>query len=291
MKLKQGAGMRRTRATHHRIAALLGAALLSTLCAAQVWAVAVTPSAIYVDQRTRSATLTVYNPGTTPAEVEISFAFGYPWSDENGEVRVRIVHPDSVSAGDPSAAGWLRAFPRRLILEPGQRQTVRLMVQPPADLPVGEYWARVLVRARGGQPPIEQRSGDVTMMLNLETVVVTALTYRNGDVSTGISVGGARAELLPEGLRVSMDLHRGGSAAYLGRITLQVVSPEGRVVAEGSDNLAVYHAMHRRFSFPPDLEIPAGSTVRYAISATRPDLSTNAVLPAPPVSGSLPIRR
>ena len=33
----------------------------------------------------------------------------------------------------------------------------------------GEYWGRVLVKSRGGEPPVEQTQGNVRMQLALET--------------------------------------------------------------------------------------------------------------------------
>jgi hypothetical protein len=147
--------------------------------------------------------------------VEVSFAFGYPVSDSAGTINVEL--RDSAAAGEPSIVPWLRAFPRRLVLQPGQRQVLRVLVQPPADLAEGEYWGRVLVRARGGQPPIEQTNGDVRVQLNVETVIATALMFRKGAVETGITVSDARAEATPEGVQLTVDVARQGTAAYLGR--------------------------------------------------------------------------
>jgi hypothetical protein len=39
-------------------------------------AVTVSPNALFIDSRTRSGVLTLYNPGTTAEEIEITFSFG-----------------------------------------------------------------------------------------------------------------------------------------------------------------------------------------------------------------------
>ena len=127
-------------------------------------AVTVSPNALFIDSRTRSGVLTLYNPGTTAEEIEITFAFGYPRSDLAGAISVALA--DSAPAGEPSVLGFVRAFPRRLRLEPGQRQTVRILMQPPAGLPEGEYWGRVLIRSRGGRPPVEQQQGGIHMQID-----------------------------------------------------------------------------------------------------------------------------
>ncbi len=100
--------------------------------AAAAQGVLVAPHAVYLDHRTRSGSLTLYNPGAEPVEIAVSFFFGYPVTDSLGHFS--IATPDSVQAGMPSAADWIEAFPRRLTLAPLQRQTVRLLARPPQGL-------------------------------------------------------------------------------------------------------------------------------------------------------------
>lgn len=257
--------------------------LLSTLRAA---AVSVSPVALYIDDRTRTGALTLYNPGTRPEEIRLEFGFGYPVSDEEGNITVPVVA--EAPEGEPSALPWLRAFPSRLILEPGQRQVVRVMVQPPAELPDGEYWARVLVRSRGGQPPIEEQRGGVAVQIDVETVVVVALSYRNGEVSTGIEVAEAAATLSGDTVSATIDLHRTGNAAFLGRMRAEVLDEQGRTLAAHEEVLAVYRDMLRRFS----VGVPQGSVahrVRFTIDTQRDDLPPGGALPAEPVVVEVPV--
>ena len=152
--------------------ALLASALAVTLLGGgpvDAAAVSVYPTAVFIDSRTRTATLTLTNDGLRAEEIDISFAFGIPMADPFGVVRVMFL--DSVPAGMPSLVPYIRAFPQRMRLEPGQTQIVRLLVQPPAGLPAGEYWGRVMVASVGGQAPVEQRQGDITMQINIRTVI------------------------------------------------------------------------------------------------------------------------
>src|ERR1700750_2742488 len=99
-------------------------------------AVTISPTAIYLSSRDRTASFELYNGEDTPAEVELSLAFGYPVSDSLGRVGARLV--DSASANEPSAASWIRLFPRRVVLQPRQRQLVRVGAYPPTGISVGE---------------------------------------------------------------------------------------------------------------------------------------------------------
>ncbi|HYW05458.1 MAG TPA: hypothetical protein VE913_00805 [Longimicrobium sp.] len=269
-------------------AALL-AATLALGAPSPAAAVTVSPTALFIDSRSPSATLTLYNSGTLPEELEISFAFGYPVSDSTGRVAVELL--DNAATGEPSLVPYLRAFPRRLTLQPGQRQTLRVLVQPPASLAAGEYWGRVLVRARGGQPPIEQTQGNVRMELSVETVIATAVLFRKGAVETGIRVRGARAERIGDAVRATFDVERGGSAVYLGRVTAQLVGPDGRVVDETGDAVALYRSLRLRFAFRVPAGAPrAGYTVRYAFDNERPDLPLPGPVTAAPVTGTLAVQ-
>jgi hypothetical protein len=267
------------------------AALLAALCAGLVTtahAVTVSPTALFLDSRNPGGTLTLYNGGTLPEEVEISFSFGYPVTDANGNVTVQF--RDTAAAGEPSLVPWLRAFPRRLQLAPGQQQTIRVMASPPAELAGGEYWGRVMVRARGGQPPIEQTTGNVRVALDVETEVATAVLFRKGEVTTGATVRSATARPLAGRVDVLLDLERTGNAAFLGRVQARVVGPDGRVLGQVEDAVALYRQLRWRLSIPaPAAGFPAGSTVQYTVDTERPDLPRGA-LAAAPVTGSVPLR-
>jgi fimbrial chaperone protein len=270
---------------------LVLAALLA-LSPAAARAVTVSPNALFIDSRTRTGVLTLYNPGTLPEEIEISFAFGYPRSDLAGAISVALA--DSAPAGEPSVLGFVRAFPRRLRLEPGQRQTVRILMQPPAGLAEGEYWGRVLIRSRGGRPPVEQQQGGIRMQIDLETVIVGAVNYRNGSMHTGVAMDSARATVAPQGdsVRVVADLSRQGNAAYLGHLRLELVAANGRVIATVDDDLAVYRSLRKveSMAVPPGASL-AGATIRYRLSTDRPDIDPESRLSAEPVTGTVPLSR
>lgn len=283
---------RPSRAAWSRTCRVVLAGLAVTLAgAAKAHAVTVAPSALYIGHQTRTATLTLHNPGTLAEEIEISFAFGYPTSDGQGNVSVNTVPADSAPAGEPSAAGWIRAFPRRLRLEPGQRQVVRVMVQPPANLPDGEYWARVLVSSTGGRPPVEQvLDSGIRVQIDTRMVVVTALSYRKGPVQTGVAVKRAAAESTSEGVALTLDFARQGNAAFLGRVRAELVAPNGQVLAQAEDDMAVYRELRRVLRLaPPGGTAPRGATIRYVIDTERQDIPPGGALPAPTVRGTVPV--
>lgn len=273
-----------------RTAAAAIAALLSAPAVAR--AVTVTPTAVYINAKTRTGSVTLFNTGTRAEDIEISFAFGYPQVDEHGVVIVPI--SDTAPDSEPSAAGWLRAFPRRIRLLPGQHQVVRIIAEPPAGLAQGEFWARMLVKSSGAQPPVEQQQdSQVRTRINIQTVLATAVSYRNGDVNTDLDVTEKGATPGDSAVAVSLDLRRKGNAAFIGHFHAELLDPSGAKVSESDEDIAIYRQMPRRFliKVPADHRPAdwAGYTIRYTINTERPDLPPGSALPAPEKHGQLPV--
>ena len=269
--------------------ALLFCALLAAFGAGEAAAVSVSPNAVYIDHRTRTGTLTLFNPGSLPEEITLSFAFGYPRSDAEGRIAVQL---DSVApAGEPSLLPWVRAFPRRLRLEPGQRQVVRILVSPPAGLPDGEYWGRIRVHSTGGQPPIEQTlDNNVRTSVSVAMEIVAPVNFRNGSVSTGVRVTGRAVRATPEAAELTLDLEREGNAAFVGQVRAQLLAPDGRVVAETTDGVAVYRGLRKVVRIPlPAPRSLAGHRVVFTLDTDRTDLPPESILPAAAVTETLPI--
>jgi P pilus assembly chaperone PapD len=259
---------------------------LLALSASAAHAVTVSPTAVYITSRNPSALLTLINTSSRAEEIELSIGFGYPVSDSTGVLRVDIV--DTAAFGEPSLTSFLRVFPRRLVLEPGQRQVVRVMVSMPAGTADGEYWGRVLVKARGGEPPIEQSQGNVRMQLSLETTFATAVFFRKGEVKTGVEVSSATAHRMGDSVQFTLDLKRAGNSAFLGRIRAELVDAKGSTVTEIEDVVAVYRSLRRRFVLRTGKPLPAGVyTVRYLVDTERPDLPPQGPTKAAAVRGTV----
>jgi len=271
-------------------AILLGLALLSLPGRLPAQGVLVAPHDVIIDHRTRSGSIILYNPGNQPAEVSIGVFFGYPVSDSSGFFMLRTVEqPDSTL---PSAAGWVQAFPRRMILGPRERQTVRLLGRPPANLRDGEYWARLAITARGGTLPVTGApdSGSVQVGLSLEVRTLIPIQYRKGELTTGVETSDWRATRVGDSLEVRGKLVRTGTAAYLGVVRGALADSTGRTVASFSSPTAVYLNMEPRYTVPV-AGLPAGRYVlRVELATDRDDLAPELVLRAPPVRDSLEVR-
>jgi len=279
--------MRRSRAMSAlRIATLI--VLMAVLAPAIIWAIYVNPTAVFMDPRAQDASITIGNSGDAAEEATIELKFGFPDADSAGTPFIRFVEdPGSEFA---SAAGWIRPYPQRVRLAPGTQQVVRLLARPPADLPDGEYWTRMIISGRGASVPVRSADSTVTVGVGLEIRLVTSVTYRKGRLTTGVALRSLTAELEGDSISVWTNLAREGNAAYLGTADIELATARGTVIQRWSVPLAVYYPMRRRFAYPTAHLEPGDYKVRFTLRAERPDLPANKVLPAATVKDSVSVR-
>jgi hypothetical protein len=263
----------------------LAALGVTVTASAAAQGVMIAPHAVFIDHRQRSGAVTLLNPGTEPVEVSVDVFYGYTAIDSLGGLGlVTIEHPDSTQ---PSAAAWVRAFPRRLTIGPRERQTVRLLAAPPPDLPDGEYWARLAFTAKAGEVPVGGvvDTARIRIGLDLQVRSIIGLWYRKGSVRTGVTATDLRAERLGDSVRVAAVLTRMGNASYLGTAHLELWDARGRVVSELRAPVTVFEQDSPRWLLPVSGNGPF--QVRLELLTQRDDFDDQRlVLHAAPVRDS-----
>jgi P pilus assembly chaperone PapD len=255
-------------------------------------ATTVAPHALFIDHRVRSAALYLHNTNDKPVEIEVELVYGYPRGDGEGGIRV-FLEPEPADR-EPSCAEWIRALPRRVILQPGDRQTVRFLARPPAGLPDGEYWSRVVVTSQPAErdPEATELQGvkGVRVGLTLATRTIVSLNYRKGPVTTGVEVKNLSAVLGERTIILGMDLKRQGDAAWLGQVDAVLLDVEGQEVGRWVQALAVYEDHRRVLQFPFDRPQQLGHyklSLRY--NNERADLPPEGILPSTAVVRTIPL--
>lgn len=273
-----------------RLLPLLSAPILVSGIATSLGAqgVLIAPSVVVVDARTRSAALTLVNSGTESVEATLSTQFGFPATDSTGGMYLRTF--ESVPDTMPSAATWIRAFPERLILAPGERRTVRVLVTPPPKLASGEYWSRLVVATRTVATRRAAEGNEVKIGLDLEVRSVLPLFYRNGAVSTGVEIASPVTTLSDDSLFLRIPMRRRGNAAFVGSVRATVRDDRGTIVTKDSLPLGVYYDLMPRMALGRH-GIGAGNyTVSVEAIAARPDVGPGILLPITPVRAQAALR-
>ncbi|MEE9554550.1 MAG: hypothetical protein V3W18_09655 [candidate division Zixibacteria bacterium] len=212
--------------------------------------VLVAPTVVFLSETNRTGRITLRNPSDVPQEVNVYFSFGLPISDSLGNVYVML--QDSVTNDPKSALGWVKAFPRTVILPPGENQTVRLVIKPPDDLPDGEYWARIVVRsqdARTAVPEPDEAAG-ISTQLNMVIQTAIMLKYRTGELISNLELTSAGAKLHDNIVQVLLDLVSRGNVSYMGILHCRVLDKKDIEIGRGKINLAVYRNLRRRMDIP-----------------------------------------
>jgi hypothetical protein len=260
---------------------LVPALLLALPCPLVAQGVLVAPHAVFIDHATRSGSVTLYNPGDTPVEVSVTFAFGYPKTDSAGALSVELA-PEP-PAGQPAATAWLQAFPRRVTVGQQKRQTIRILATPPAGLPDGEYWGRIIIGAKGGTVAVAgvPDSSGISVGVNLEVRTVISVTYRKGALTTGLTLAPLGASYAGDTVAIRVPMTRTGTAAYLGTLRASVVDAKGSVKGEDQRSVAVYYDLDPRIVVPVGALAPGTYRARVSVATDRSDLPAKAALPAP----------
>lgn len=246
--------------------------------------VSIAPSTVFIDDQTNIGTVYVSNRSDDPQEVSIDFAFGYPASDEEGNLV--MTYEDSLAYARYAINEWVRAFPRSFVLGPRQQQTVRFQVRPQPQAEDGVYWTRVRFLASPQEAEIDMTTEEegITTRISFRFEQIIAAFYKKGQTTTGINVKeiGVRHEedrvlLLPR-------LERTGNSPFIGSMRANLYDMEGNLVAERQTTTTAYFEEVRRIAIDTS-EIPPGEyRVELTFETRRGDISPTDLVQAPAIT-------
>lgn len=244
--------------------------------------VTISPTAVFISQD-RFGSFVVINNSAIAQEVSIDFVQTYPASDSLGNVSVRDASEKSEEF--KLITDWMRSFPRTFVLEPGQRQTVRLTVRPESTLEDGTYWTRLKVisspqAAEIGEVSTEQVA--TSIVIKFEQII--SGFYKVGTVSTGINVSGVRFVPTDNGRMIIYNYELLGNSPFIGTIDMDVLNSSGQSVHKSRVITSLYDNGSRNFTIPLE-EAPSGNySVVLSFTASRPDIPNADMIPMEPVT-------
>lgn len=225
--------------------------VLFFLLASQVAAgVLVAPTVVIMSDKSRTGRIMVDNPSNTPKQIAIYFSFGLPQSDSLGKIHMDL--QDSNVTDPRSALGWIKAFPRKIVLPANGSQVVRLVARPPKNIADGEYWAHIVIESQEGETtlPTSTETEGITTKLNMIMRTVIALKYRTGDLYARLDMTDFTARQIDSTVEVLLDLSNRGNVSYLGTLTCKLLDAENRQISFHKSNIAVYRDLRRGIFMP-----------------------------------------
>jgi len=183
----------------------------------------ISPQRVTLDETNRQTVISLHNPGTLTRTYRLKWVERHLGEDGQMTVVKEGENPRSIAA-------MVRFSPRRVAVEPGKTQTVRLDYRQPAGLAPGEYRSHLLIelepRADGGGGTTVASGEKEGMSFRLDALLSFAVPVfvRHGAGSATAQITAVEPTMIERdgakepGLKVS--LTRGGEFSSYGRLVV-----------------------------------------------------------------------
>ncbi|MFO8021682.1 MAG: hypothetical protein R6U65_04385 [Perlabentimonas sp.] len=205
----------------------------------------VTPTRVVFEGKKQKEALNLVNTGKDTATYSISF-INYNMN-EDGSFE-SIEKPDS---GQMFATPYLRIFPRRVSLAPGEPQVIMLQYRRRADMVAGEYRSHLYFRAEKQVNPLGTENKD-TSNLNIQLIPVYGMSIpviiRSGIVDVGSSLSNLSIGTQPNLEQyLKLTINRTGNISIYGDIVIEFIPTQGKsMVIGGVKGVGVYTNINKR---------------------------------------------
>ena len=245
--------------------------------------ITIAPSFVFIDEKSGVGNLYVSNNSEQAHEISISFAFGYPGGDADGNLVMN--YNDSAAYARFALDPMIRAFPGSFVLKGGEQRTVRLQVIPAERRKEGYFYTRLKVLAKPQAAEITQEVAEgISTRINFNFEQITAVFYKHGKVSTGLKIKNVDVQQTEtQVLELRAQLERTGNAPFLGSMTAKLKDAKGTVVAEIQSATTAYFDVTRRLDLNIK-DVPSGDyTLELSFETQRNDMMKEDLLQAPRV--------
>jgi P pilus assembly chaperone PapD len=244
--------------------------------------IAISPPYVSVDGKSGVGTLYVTNNSNQAQEVEISFAFGYPASDEEGNLVMN--YTDTVAFEQYAMDPVVRAFPRSFILPANQQRTVRIQVKPTAGMKDGFYFTRAKILAKAQTPDVAKTvSEGITTKITFTFEQVIPAFYARGKVTTGLKIEKIDVAQKDTVLVIKAQIDRLGTAPFIGSMIAKLMDSKGKVVATTQSSTTAYFNVLRRLDMGIPKVAPGQYRMELLFETKRGDMAIGDLVQAPPV--------
>lgn len=148
----------------------------------------INPKRIVLEERERAAALDLLNDGTEKSRYQIYFEQKV-MREDGSIVDLENLDPDATYAKD-----MIRYSPRRVDIEPGARQTIRVAARRPKNLPEGEYVSHLVFKEIPIQSAASENSEDeeLSVVLKPKLKIAIPIIVRKGALSASAGIKDVR---------------------------------------------------------------------------------------------------
>jgi len=201
----------------------------------------ITPRRVVFEGSKRSIDLNLANTGQDTAIYAISVIQERMRQDGSFET---ITEPDS---GQRFADRFIRFFPRSVRLGPNEAQTVKVQLIRTNEMTPGEYRSHFYFRSIPNPKPLgENEAPKDTTTISVKLIPIFGITIpviiRVGESTAKVSINDLKLFTVKDTIpALRMAFNRSGNMSVYGDLTIDHISPQGKVVRVGIANgIAVY---------------------------------------------------
>lgn len=182
---------------------------------------------------------------------------------ENGDFKV-VENPDSTLK---VATPYLRIFPRRVTLAPGESQNIMLQCRRSANMKVGEYRSHLYFRSEKNYTPLGVKDSSKDSGISVRLIPIYGITIpvivRTGETSTGATLSNLRVEQRNYAMQnLLFTINRLGNISTYGDIRVEFIPKQGKSYEIGlARGVGVYTCISRR-NVALQLKVPEGLALK-----------------------------
>jgi len=207
----------------------------------------ITPKRVVFEGNQRKQLLNLVNVGTEITTYSISFV--QKDMTEEGEFVVVEEADSSHMFADP----FLRIFPRKVTLNPGESQTIAVQCRYKADMADGEYRSHLYFRSEANYNPLGMdNTMKDTMLLSVQLVPVYGISIpiiiRKGNIDVTTSLSDLELINQEDTLQqLKLTINRSGNISVYGDLTAEFIPARGKSSLVGTvKGLGVYTNISKR---------------------------------------------
>lgn len=207
----------------------------------------ISPTRVMFEGNKQKEELNLVNMGQDSAIYSISFVQYKMKEDGNYAI---IDKPDSTQMfADP----YLRIFPRKVILAPGESQVIMLQCRRKPDMLAGEYRSHLYFRSEQNYKPLGMNnSATDTTQISVQIIPVFGVSIpviiRSGVGNVSATLTDLKLEILQDTMQyLRFTINRTGNFSADGRIIIKYITPQGLSYEIGTPmSVRVYTDINKR---------------------------------------------
>lgn len=194
----------------------------------------IAPTLVLFDGNKQKDELNLVNMGKDTATYSISFV-NYNMKEDGHYVIIE--KPDS---GQMFAEPYLRIFPRKVTLAPGESQVVMLQCRRKPEMPDGEYRSHIYFRSENNYLPLGRKNKDTTA-ISVQLIPIFGISIpiiiRGGIVNVSASLTELKLGIQQDTIQyLSLAINRTGNISTDGDIRIQYFPSKGKSYLIGALN-------------------------------------------------------